>query len=71
MGQILAPLYPGQRLVQPRMRGLSETQARVIRELLVTRPGSDRKKYAAAGVPRSTFQLVRKHAFDVGWVFRR
>jgi hypothetical protein len=53
------------------MRDLSDTQARVIRELLVNRPGSDRLKWAAAGVPRSTFQLVRKHAFAAGWVIRR
>jgi hypothetical protein len=53
------------------MRDLSETQARVIRELLVNRPGSDRLKWATAGVPRSTFQLVRNHAFAVGWVMRR
>ena len=53
------------------MRDLSETQARVIRELLVNRPGSDRLKRAAAGVPRSTVQLVRKHAFAAGWVVRR
>jgi len=53
------------------MRDLSETQARVIRELLVSRPGSDRVKCAAAGVPRSTFQQVRKLAYSAGWIVRR
>lgn len=43
----------------------------MVRELLIDRLASDRVKSAAAGVPRSTFQLVRSHAFSQGWLLRR
>jgi hypothetical protein len=54
-----------------RMRDLSGAEARVIRELLVDRPGSERLRRNAAHVPRSTYQSIRKRAVELGWIDSR
>jgi hypothetical protein len=50
------------------MRSLTEAEGRVIGTLLGGQHRTDRGGYTAAGVPRTTFQVVRQRAFDSGWI---
>jgi hypothetical protein len=54
-----------------RMNTLSVAEAKVIRELLADRAEPQRIQIHEAGIPRSTFQAVRRKALANGWIFSR
>jgi hypothetical protein len=54
-----------------RMRSLTEAEARVIRGLLADLPGPERLQVREAGVPRTTYQVVRHRVFTNGWLKER
>lgn len=53
------------------MRSLTVAEARVIQALLANVPGNEREHIQQAGVPRSTYQAVRRRAFLSGWLHER
>jgi hypothetical protein len=53
------------------MRSLTAAETRVIHTLLVVADVSDRTRKRWAGVPRSTFQSIKRRAFDKGWLTSR
>ncbi len=53
------------------MRSLSRAEIRVIRVLLADLPGTERQRFRAAEVPRTTYQTVRGRAFANGWLKER
>lgn len=50
------------------MRSLSPTEAKVIQDLLANLPVSERQRVKSAGVPRTTYQAIRRRAYALGWV---
>ncbi|MGA8274746.1 MAG: hypothetical protein WB789_05720 [Thermoplasmata archaeon] len=53
------------------MRSLSPAEIRVVRTLLAGGYESEAEELRATGVPRSTFQAIRRLAFVSGWVRER
>lgn len=53
------------------MRSLTPAEARVIHTLLVDRHAGDAQGIRSAGVPRSTFQSIRRRAILSGWLKER
>ena len=53
------------------MRSLTESEARVIRALMVDPLAPERQLLKVAGVPRTTFQTIRFRAFASGWLEER
>jgi len=53
------------------MRSLSPAEIRVIRVLLADPPISDRIRERIAGVPKTTYETIRRRAFTSGWLEER
>jgi hypothetical protein len=53
------------------MRSLTASEARVVRALLVDKHQTDREGERAAGVPRTTFQSIRRRVLLGGWLTER
>ena len=53
------------------MRSLTLAEARVTGALLATVPGDEVDRAQRSGVPRTTFQTVRRRLFVAGWLYLR
>lgn len=53
------------------MRSLTPAEARVIRALLASVPGDESQRAFASGVPRTTYQTIRRRVLRSGWVQER
>jgi hypothetical protein len=53
------------------VRSLSDSEVRVIRELLADLPTSEQDHVSRSGVPRTTYQSVRARVFNNGWLIER
>jgi hypothetical protein len=54
-----------------RMKSLSAAEARVIAALLAASPGDEATRARRSGVPRTTYQTIRRRALVEGWVQER
>jgi hypothetical protein len=54
-----------------RMKSLSAAEARVIAALLAASPGDEATRARQSGVPRTTYQTIRRRALIEGWVHER
>ncbi len=50
------------------MRYLTASEAAVLRALMADVRGGDRERLRAAGVPRTTYQVIRRRALEAGWI---
>ena len=53
------------------MRSLSAAGGRVIATLLAEVPGDESDRIRVSGVPRTTYQAIRRRAFLSGWLYER
>jgi hypothetical protein len=53
------------------MRYLTRSEAAVLRAMIANVPHGERERIRQAGVPRSTYQAVRKRALSGGWIVER
>jgi hypothetical protein len=50
------------------VRSLTPAEAKVIRSMLASRPGSEAERITSSGIPRRTYQEIRRRAFAEGWL---
>ena len=53
------------------MRSLTPSEAIVLRSMLAARPGPESSRIIASGVPRRTYQEIRRRAIAEGWAYER
>jgi hypothetical protein len=53
------------------MKSLSSAEARVIAALLASSPGDEATRARRSGIPRTTYQTIRRRALVEGWVQER
>lgn len=56
---------------ESRLRPLTFAECAVLRAAIARMEGGERARIRIAGVPRSTYQSVRKRALDLGWLCTR